>query len=109
MKGAFELALVMIFGMFFLAISLSIVAVMINYHNARFIQEQIIATIEHNHSVDSPVLDLIEQLSLCNGCHYQLEKREDLRVEVSVYFPIFVPLIQFQSMASVTGITIPIP
>ena len=109
MKGAFELSLVLTFGMMLLMGSISIVGVMMNVHHGRFYQEVIVATIEHHNHYDPKVIADIEQQYRCSFCQATIKRLTTGQYLVSVTFPIQIPLISYQSVGVVKGLTIPIP
>lgn len=108
MKGAFELSLVLTFGMMMLLGSISIVGVMMSIHHGRFFQEMIVATIEGHHAFNQDTIMEFKQYQ-CKECLYHVEKIPTGQYLVSVSFPIRVPLVFYQSTLMIKGVTTPIP
>lgn len=109
MKGGIELTLVLSFAMMLLMASISVVGVMISFNNARLMQEQIVALIEYHNAYDQEVISDIQRVTSCVACSYTVDADSLDRYLVQVYFPITVMFANFQSQASVSGYTIPIP
>jgi hypothetical protein len=80
MKGAFETALVMLFGMMFLLMGMDYVRLVLYNNRARLMAEQALAIIEHQNRYDSQVQQLIlDNLIQCSVC--------ELDIQVHEYYP----------------------
>lgn len=111
MKGAFELTLVIFFGMFFIVLGMSFVQIAMGYNQARVYQDYIITTIEHQNRYDDQIIELIQtKSSLCSKCIYSVDlvSEQPSVYEVKVQFPVNIPLINYASMGYAVSITQPI-
>ncbi len=108
MKGGIELSLVLGFSMMLLALSISLVGVVMMYNHARMMQEEIISIIEHNNKYDQSIIQQIDEVKACKGCRYSVDYSEYNRYYVKVYFPIQVLFISLKTTGYVGGYTIPI-
>lgn len=109
MKGAFETGLVLIVGMFFLALGLNLVRIPYAYHQAKGYQEVIVNQIEYYHRYDNTVINLIKaSQSICPTCLYQVNFKTDKRYQVTVNFPIKIPILNIEVNGQVMTFTQPI-
>ena len=106
MKGGIEFALIMLFGMTFTAIAVGMIGVLAQLHDARLLQESVVSAIEH-HSTDQ-VDDIFRNQSICLECRIKLVKNTDQRVQVTIVFPIRIPVIEYRSYGRISAMTIPI-
>ena len=73
MKGAFETALVIIFGMMFMVMGIDYMRVILVNNKARLYAENILAIIEHQNRYDIDVEELIRVSDIqCSVCQYQV-------------------------------------
>lgn len=108
MKGGFEVSLVILFGMTFVLLSMSLVKVMADYHQARLFQESIVSEIEAFHGYDEHVQTKIDSKSICDFCFYSVEQEISNRYRVSVLFPIRMGVLKFYSLAKIQSMTTPV-
>lgn len=109
MKGAFETGLVLIVGMFFLALGLNLVRIPYAYHEAKGYQEVIVNQIETYHRYDETVIDLIESFqAVCPSCFYEVNFNLDKRYQVVVNFPIKIPILNIEINGRVMTFTQPL-
>lgn len=77
MKGAFETALVLLFGMMFLLMGMDYVRLMLYNNRARLLAEHALAMVEHQNRYDWTVQQLIDQsIHPCAVCHLSIEPHE---------------------------------
>ncbi len=109
MKGAFECGLIMMVGIFFLVLGINFTRIPLAYHQARSYQEIIVTQIEHYHRYDDFVISIIEQSQkVCSACHYLVETTDFNRYQVTVLFPIKIPILNFEVNGKVLTLTQPL-
>ncbi len=108
MKGGFEVSLVILFGMTFILIAMSFVKVMADYHQARLFQESIVSQIESSHRYDEQVQTKIDDMKLCEFCHYSINQEVSKRYRVMVFFPIRIGILKFDSFVKIQSMTTPV-
>lgn len=97
MKGAFEFGFILLFSMPLVIFGINFVEIVMNYNQARFLQNYAITTIEHQNRYDSSIQALIEEeLPRCKDCEIEIENIHQ-RYKVTVTFPIKIPLIQYHA------------
>lgn len=105
MKGAFELGLVMLFGIPIFVTGLNFVQVMMNYNQARYYQDYAVTTIERQNRFDDDIQELIEEKQgMCKECELHVI-REDERYKVEVTFPLNVTLLSYTGTGEVKTYT----
>lgn len=105
MKGAFELGLVMLFGIPIFVTGLNFVQVMMNYNQARYYQDYAVTTIERQNRFDDDIKELIEdKKNLCKECKLNV-KRDGERYLVEVHFPLNVSLLAYTGTGEVKTYT----
>lgn len=109
MKGAFETCLIMFFGMFYVALGTSLIAVTLSYNDARMLQDALVSAIENQNGYSPIVDELVQNRKVrCHNCVYAVNGFAETGYEVSISFPIVIPLIQFQLNGSVKTLTQPV-
>jgi len=111
MKGAFETAIVIFFGMMFLWMGISMVQVMWAYNQARYMQEYVVSKIERQNRYDNDVHALIlADAPDCEHCVLQItpEETEPRRLKVSVMFPIRISVFGIDATGKTVATTRPI-
>ena len=101
MKGAFELGFIMMFSLPFVVFGIGFMEILMNYNQARYLQNYVITQIEHQNRLDDTVYDLIEdEQQYCRGCDVKIINI-NARYRVTVTFPIRLPIIDYET----TGLT----
>ncbi len=97
MKGAFEFGFILLFSMPLVIFGINFVEIVMNYNQARYLQNYAITQIEHQNRYDSSVQNLIDdELQRCEDCLIEIENIHQ-RYRVTVTFPIEIPLIHYQA------------
>lgn len=102
MKGAFETALVMMFGMMFMVMGMDYLKVVMMNNQARLLAEHSLAIIEHQNRYDEAVKILIDQnKAYCKLCTLAIEPHITYpeRYRVIVHYPIDLKHINFHTIA----------
>jgi hypothetical protein len=108
MKGSFEFAFIMTFVMMFLVIGLGLIRIMIQYQDAKMLQERIVAYIEVMDHFDEQSLAQLTSISTCTQCEVSYEADEYNRIEVIVTFPLNLPIIDWSMQTKIRAKTIPL-
>jgi hypothetical protein len=108
MKGSFEFAFIMTFVMMFLVIGLGLIRIMIQYQDAKMLQERIVAYIEVMDHFDEQSLAQLTSISICSQCVVSYEADEYNRIEVIVTFPLNLPIIDWSMQTKIRAKTIPL-
>ena len=111
MKGAFETALVIIFGMMFMVMGIDYMRVILVNNKARLYAENILAIIEHQNRYDIDVEELIRVSDIqCSVCQYQVfEHTESLdRLWIVVSYPIEMSHLNYFGRTEISLLTRPI-
>lgn len=111
MKGAFETALVIIFGMMFMVMGIDYMRVILVNNKARLYAENILAIIEHQNRYDLDVEELIRVSDIqCSVCQYQVfEHAESLdRLWIVVSYPIEMSHLNYVGRTEIRLLTRPI-
>lgn len=106
MKGGIEFALIMLFGMMFTALAMGMIGILAQLHDARLLQETVVSAIEHQS--DEAVIEQFEDRSVCPECQISIQRKDDHRVQVTIIFPIRIPVIDYLTFAKISAMTIPI-
>jgi hypothetical protein len=106
MKGGIEFALIMLFGMMFTALAMGMIGILAQLHDARLLQETVVSAIEHQST--EAVSQQFENRSICPECQISIERKVDQRVQVTIIFPIRIPVIDYLTFAKISAMTIPI-
>jgi hypothetical protein len=91
MKGAFEVSLVLIFGMMFMIMGMDYVTVILSNNQARSLAENTLAIIEHQNRYDETVAGMIASTPLqCKDCVLTIYPHSVYteRVWIDVKYPI---------------------
>lgn len=111
MKGAFETALVILFGMMFLVMGMDYVGVILQNNQARSLAENTLAILEHQNRLDEQVQTLIDESHIqCNECSMTLQPHPQYpeRLWVIVRYPIRLAYMGYQSTAEIRYLTRPL-
>lgn len=111
MKGAFEIALVMIFGMMFMVMGMDYVTVILSNNQARALAENTLAMIEHQNRYDATVADMIESNPLvCKECVLSIYAHElyPERLWIEVKYPISLAHINYETQSVVRLLSRPL-
>ena len=108
MKGSFEFSFIMIFVMMFLVLGMGLIKIMVQYQEARMLQERIIAHIEVMESFDSDQLKSLTHISSCHQCIVSYQADEHHRIEVTIQFPLQLPIINWSIITNISAKTIPL-
>lgn len=111
MKGAFETALVILFGMMFMVMGMDYVRVILQNNQARSLAENTLAILEHQNRYDENVQSLIESsLIQCSECSLVLQTHTlyPQRMWVIVKYPIQLAHLGYQSTAEIRYLTRPL-
>lgn len=102
MKGAFEFGFIMLFSLPLIVIGINFIDIVMDYNQARFLQNYAINQIEHQNRLDDSVWSLIEEgKQYCDECNVAIENKNQ-RYKVTVTFPIRIPLIQYEAIGSMS-------
>lgn len=101
MKGAFELAFIMMFSMPMLVLGINFVQIMMAYNQARFLQDYSISVIEHQNRLDDYVYQLIDEKALKYPDLTMDIRKHESRYQVKVTFPVEIPMIGYKNKGSV--------
>lgn len=105
MKGAFEFGFIFLFSLPIVVFGINFVEIVMNYNQARYLQNYAVTQIEHQNRYDSSVNALIEdELNRCDRCEINIENMHK-RYRVTVTFPIEIPLIQYQASGKTSMMT----
>lgn len=108
MKGAFEYGVIMMLSLPIVVIFLSFANVLVQYQNARYLQEYMISLIEHHNRYDEQIASLIQEANIpCKDCKVEVKPIHQ-RYEIEVRFPIEIAVLQFRNEGIVFGATVPI-
>lgn len=108
MKGSFEFSFIMIFVMMFLVLGMGLIKIMVQYQDARMLQERIIAHIEVMESFEPNQLKTLTQISSCQQCIVSYQADEHHRIEVTIQFPLRLPIIDWSINTNISAKTIPL-
>jgi hypothetical protein len=111
MKGAFETAVVILFGMMFMVMGIDYMKVILMNNKARLYAENILAIIEHQNRFDLDVEELIQQSSVkCSECHYQIVEHDlsNDRWWIIVSYPIEMSHLNYSSQTDIRLLTRPL-
>ncbi|HET6785078.1 MAG TPA: hypothetical protein VFH18_03575 [Erysipelotrichaceae bacterium] len=111
MKGAFETALVILFGMMFMVMGIDYMRVVLMNNKARLYAENILAIIEHQNRFDIDVEELIQTSSVkCSECHYQVIEHSlsSDRLWIIVTYPIEMSHLNYLAQTDIRLLTRPL-
>lgn len=111
MKGAFETGIIILFGMMFLWMGVSMVQVMWAYNQARYFQEYVLTTIERQNRYDTAVHALIlGNAPLCDGCILNItpDATDNRRMNIAVRFPVRISVFGIDASAQTGATTRPL-
>lgn len=111
MKGAFETALVLMFGMLFLVMGMDYVGVVMANNQARRLAENSLAILEHQNRLDENVRALIQEAPIpCKACTLSLEPHSTMseRIWVIVRYPVSLAHIGYRNQAEVRLLSRPL-
>lgn len=111
MKGAFETALVMMFGMMFMVMGMDYLKVVVMNNQARLLAENSLAILEHQNRYDASVQVLLDQnKDYCTSCNLMIEPHPDYvgRYRVIVNYPIELNHINYHTMAKLELLSRPL-
>lgn len=111
MKGAFETGIVILFGMMFLWMGVSMVQVMWAYNEARFYQEYVLTTIERQNRYDVEVHTLLVQNApACTSCMLNIapDTIDNKRMSITIRFPIRISIFGIDAAAKIKATTRPL-
>lgn len=111
MKGAFETGIVILFGMMFLWMGVSMIQVMWAYNQARFYQEYALTTIERQNRYDIGVHALILQNAPnCDACVLNIapEVIDNTRMKITIRFPVRISVFGIDALAETSATTRPL-
>lgn len=108
MKGSFEFAFIMTFVMMFLVIGIGLIRIMIQYQDAKMLQERIVAHLEVMDEFDEQSLAQLTSVSICSKCVVSYEADEYNRIEVIITFPLNLPIIDWSMFTTIKAKTIPL-
>ncbi len=104
MKAGFEFGIVAFIGMFFIAITLNLLSIMISFNQAKIYAEQITDTIEHYNGYHQKSYEAISKLKACKNCSYEISKNLD-KYEIVVKYPLSFTIINLPVKAMVNATT----
>ena len=105
MKGAFEFGFIMLFSLPMIVFGIGFVEVMMNYNQARYLQNYTIMQIEHQNRLDDSVYALIEEgKRYCDQCDVRIININE-RYRVTVTFPIRLPIINYEAKGMTSTLT----
>lgn len=109
MKGAFELAIILLVGFPMILLGINFVQIMMSYNNARHLSQYVVNTIEDQNRYDENVDELIlkDSNKICNSCLYTVESIND-KYLVKVEFPVVVSLINYKNSSIIKTFTMPL-
>jgi len=111
MKGAFELFLVLVFGMMFMIMGIDYTGVILLNNQARMMAENTLAILEHQNRLDSDVQNLIDASPVkCDRCNLMLETHPEYpeRIWVIVSYPVSLAHLGYQAKAEVKLLSRPL-
>ena len=110
MKGSFEFAFILTFVMMFLVLGIGLIRIMIQYQDAKMLQERIVAHIEvmDEFNEQNQSLAQLTSTSNCLQCKVSYETDEYNRVEVIITFPLNLPIIDWSMQTKIRAKTIPL-
>jgi hypothetical protein len=108
MKGSFEFAFILTFVMMFLVLGIGLIKIMIQYQDAKMLQERIVAHIEVMDQFDEQSLAQLTSVSKCTQCDVSYEADEYNRIEVIITFPLNLPIIEWSMFTTIRAKTIPL-
>lgn len=105
MKGAFEFGFIMLFSLPMIVFGIGFVEIMMNYNQARYLQNYTIMQIEHQNRLDDSVYALIEEgKRYCDQCDVRIININE-RYRVTVTFPIRLPIINYEAKGMTSTLT----
>jgi hypothetical protein len=108
MKGSFEFAFIMTFVMMFFVLGIGFIRIMVQYQDARMLQERLVAHLEVMDKFDQESLSILSQMSQCEACTIHYEADEFNRIEVIVSFPLKLPILDWAIRTKIRSKTIPL-
>ncbi len=110
MKGSFEFAFILTFVMMFLVLGIGLIRIMIQYQDAKMLQERIVAHIEvmDEFNEQNQSLAQLTSISNCSQCKVSYEADEYNRIEVIITFPLNLPIIDWSMQTKIRAKTIPL-
>lgn len=108
MKGAFEFAFILTIVMMFLVIGIGLIRIMIQYQDAKMLQERILAHIEVMDEFNEQSLSQLKSTANCSQCKISYETDQYNRVEVIITFPLDLPIIDWSLNTQIRAKTIPL-
>jgi hypothetical protein len=108
MKGSFEFAFILTFVMMFLVLGIGLIRIMIQYQDAKMLQERIVAHIEVMDEFNEQNLAQLTSISICSQCKVSYEADEYNRIEVIITFPLNLPIIDWSMHTKIRAKTIPL-
>jgi hypothetical protein len=111
MKGAFETALVMLFGMMFLLMGMDYVRLILYNNRARLVAENALAIIEHQNRYDQQVELLVrDTLIQCSVCQLEVQVHDQYpeRKWIIVTYPLNLPHLNLVKQSQIRLLTRPL-
>ena len=111
MKGAFETALVMLFGMMFLLMCMDYVRLVLYSNRARLVAEQALTIIEHQNRYDEQVEQLLIDTQVqCSVCQLDIQVHEQYpeRKWVTVSYPLHLPHLNVRKQSQIKLLSRPL-
>lgn len=105
MKIGFEFAIITFVGMFFVALSISLLTIMMQFNQAKIYAEGIADTIEHYNSYQQQTINAIDKLPSCNKCIYKVFEESNDKYAIEVRYPISIGFITFSRQGIVYATT----
>lgn len=111
MKGGFETALVILFGMMFVVMGMDYVHTFMIHNQARLWAENSLAILEHQNRYDEDVLGLmLSHHNLCTVCQLDITTHETIegRYWVVIHYPVELNHIQFHAQSEIRLLSRPL-
>lgn len=108
MKGSFEFAFIMTFVMMFLVLGLGLIRIMVQFQDAKMVQERVIAHLEVLDDYEPQTLSQLTTEYACLRCELSYNFDAFNRIVVTVVFPIQLPVIDWEIRTRITAKTIPL-
>lgn len=108
MKGSFEFAFIMTFIMMFLVIGMGFIRIMIQFQDAKMVQERVIAHLEVMDHFDNNSLSSLALTHQCDLCEVIYDFDALNRITVTVIFPVRIPILDWEIQSRVIAKTIPL-
>ncbi len=111
MKGAFEVTIVLIFGMMFMVMGMDYVTVILSNNQARSLAENTLAIIEHQNRYDESVVWMIESSPLvCKECSLSIYAHDlyPERVWIDVKYPIHLTYMNYSTYSVIRLLSRPL-